>query len=96
MCLGDGGCGKTVLLYAYTKKKFDERYIPTGTVSCVIPLLPVLAAVVQACLALEAWCTIPTSFLFHTCLHVVLCIYSIGYLLGRDQSWGAKGSAGDL
>lgn len=27
--IGDGGCGKTVLLYAYTRKKFDERYIPT-------------------------------------------------------------------
>ena len=30
LCVGDGGCGKTSLLYAYVKKKIEwEIYLPT-------------------------------------------------------------------
>ena len=29
MVVGDGGCGKTSVLFAYTKDSFLDKYVPT-------------------------------------------------------------------
>ena len=36
--VGDGGCGKTSLLNAYTNRIFCEDYIPTGTANTLLAL----------------------------------------------------------